>query len=85
MSTDPKTDRQLLHQLVESLPPEQISAALQYLNFLSADPMLLALLNASSDDEPYTDEQRRKDADAEASIARGEGISHEEVLHEFGL
>lgn len=85
MSTDPKTDRQLLHQLVESLPPEQISAALQYLNYLSADPMLLALLNASSDDEPYTDEQRRKDADAEASIARGEGISHEEVLHEFGL
>jgi hypothetical protein len=45
--------------------------------------MLLSLLNAPSDDEPYTDEQRQKDAEAEAAINLGEGISHEDVLHEF--
>ena len=48
------------------------------------DPMLLSLLNAPPDEEPYTDEQRREDAEAEASLARGEGSSHDEVLHEFG-
>jgi hypothetical protein len=30
-------------------------------------------------------EQRRRDAEAEASMVGGNGISHEEVLHEFGL
>ena len=84
MAGDFSVDKRQLHQLVENLPPEQVSVALRYLNYLSADPMLLSLLNAPSDDEPYTDEQRQKDAEAEASIARGEGIPHEEVLREFG-
>jgi hypothetical protein len=52
---------------------------------LSADPVLLSLLNAPPDDEPYTTEQRREDAEAEDSIARGEGIRHEDILREFGL
>ena len=51
---------------------------------LCADPVLLSLLNASADDEPYTEEQRLRDAEAEASIAGGGGISHEEILSEFG-
>jgi hypothetical protein len=70
---------------VENLPPEQIPAALRYLNYLSADPVLLSLLNAPPDDEPYTEEQRRNDTEAETSLAKGEGISQEEILHEFGL
>jgi hypothetical protein len=85
MPSDPGADKQLLHQLVDDLPSEQIPAALRYLNYLSADPVLLSLLNAPPDDEPYTDEQRRNDAEAEASITKGEGIAHEEMLHEFGL
>ena len=71
--------------MVERLPPQQVQAALRYLHYLSADPMLLSLLNAPSDDEPYTQEQRRQDAEAEASIAGGEGAPHEEVLRELGL
>ena len=74
-----------LHELVDDLPPEQVDAAVQYLSYLSADPALLSLLRASADDEPYTDAQRREDAEAEAAIARGEGVSHDEVLREFGL
>ena len=85
MSGDSTPGKQQLHELVENLPPEQVLAALRFLNYLSTDPMLLSLLNAASDDEPYTDEQRRSDADAEASIERGEGISHEEILREFGV
>lgn len=77
--------REQLHDLIERLPPEQVLAALRYLNYLCADPVLLSLLNAPSDDEPYTEQQRKQDIDAEASIARQEGISQEEILREFGL
>ncbi len=55
------------------------------MHYLCADPVLLSLLNASPDDEPYTDEQRERDAESEASIANGDGISHHELLREFGL
>jgi len=74
-----------LHQLIEQLPPEQVTAALRYMHYLCADPVLLSLLNAPPDDEPYMEGQRERDAEAEASIAAGGGISHEEVLREFGL
>lgn len=40
---------------------------------------------APPDDEPYTDEQQRRDAEARAAHTRGESISHEDVLREFGL
>ena len=85
MAGDSSTEKQQLHQLVDKLPSEQLSAALRYLNYLCADPVLLSLLNAPPDDEPYTEPQRRQDAESEASIRRGEGISHEEVLREFDL
>jgi hypothetical protein len=49
------------------------------------DPVLLSLLNAPPDDEPYTEEQQREAAEGEAAIARGEGIPHEEVMRDFGL
>ena len=60
-------------------------ANLRYMHYLCADPVLLSLLNSPPDDEPYTEGQRERDAEAEASIAGGDAISHEEVLREFGL
>jgi hypothetical protein len=50
-----------------------------------ADPVWLSILTAPPDDEPYTEEQQRRDAEAMAAIERGEGIPHEEILREFGL
>jgi hypothetical protein len=67
------------------LPAGQVTAALRYIHYLCTDPVLLSLLNAPPDDEPYTDEQRARDAEAEAAIDQGDGISHEEVLREFSL
>jgi hypothetical protein len=55
------------------------------MHYLCADLVLLWLLNAPPGDEPYTEGQRERDAEAEASIAGGDAISHEEVLREFGL
>jgi hypothetical protein len=49
------------------------------------DPLIRALLTAPYDDEPYTAEQQRRDAESVAAIERGEGIPHEEILKEFGL
>jgi hypothetical protein len=85
MAGDLGNGKQELHQLIDQLPAEQVTAALRYMHYLCTDPVLLSLLNAQPDDEPYTDEQRQRDAEAEASIAGGNGISHEEVLREFGL
>jgi hypothetical protein len=83
MATDGGREKRELHDLVEKLPPDQAPAALRYLHFLCADPILLSLLDATADDEAYTDRQRAEDADAAAAIARGEGIAHEEILREF--
>ena len=44
-----------------------------------------SLLTTPPDDEPYTDEQQRRDAEAHAAHLRGESVPHEEVLREFGL
>ena len=85
MAGDFDNGKQQLHQLIDQLPTEQVTAALRYIHYLCADPVLLSLLNAPPDDEPYTEEQRERDSRAEASIASGDGISHEEVLREFGL
>jgi hypothetical protein len=85
MASDFSAEKRQLHELVDQLPPERSGAFLRALNSLSADPVLLSLLNAPPDDEPYTEAQRREDAEAEDSIARGEGIRHEDVLREFGL
>jgi hypothetical protein len=48
-------------------------------------PVLRSFVDAPADDEPYTEAQRERDAEAEVAITGGEGISHEEVLREFGL
>jgi hypothetical protein len=85
MAGDFDHGKQELHHLIDQLPPERVTAALRYMHHLCADPVLRSLLNASPDDEPYTDEQREQDARAEASIANGGGVSHEDVLREFGL
>jgi len=85
MTGDFDHGKQELHHLIDRLPPEQVTAALRDMHYLCADPVLRSFLNASPDDEPYTDEQRERDARAEASLASGGGVSHEDVLREFGL
>jgi len=64
-------DKQMLHHLIEQLPESEISAAVRYLEFLLA-------------------REAPVDADMLARIdrARGQaspGISHGDVLKEFGL
>jgi len=77
--------KQRLHELVDRLPDSQTETALRVLAALAADPVTLSLLTAPPDDEPYTEEDRRRDEEAMAALERGESIAHEDVLKEFGL
>lgn len=77
--------RQELHLLVDRLPPDQVMPALHYIRYLSISPVVLSLLSAAPDDESYAGEQQTRDVEAAVSIARGEGISHADVLGDFGL
>ena len=64
-------DKQQLHQLVDQLPDAEFSAAARYLQFLLAREALV---------DPET--LRRIDA---ARSNPSSGMSHEEILREFGL
>jgi len=59
--------------------------ALHYIRYLCISPVVLSLPSAAPDDEFYAGEQQTRDVEAAASIAIGEGISHADVLGEFGL
>ena len=51
------------------------------------DPVARAIANAPIDDEPETEEERQAVARSKAWFQQrgGQGISHEEVLADFGL
>jgi|SRR6202035_2302778 hypothetical protein len=82
---DASTDlKQHAHDLIERMAPGQMAAAVELLETM-LDPLARSLANAPYDDEPVSEEEARQIEAASASLARGEGISHEEVLAEYGL
>lgn len=74
------------HELIDRLPPEKVSAAVIVLEAM-LDPVSLAIANAPVDDEPESAEERKAVAESKAWFQErgGQGISHDEVLAEFGL
>lgn len=72
-----------LLELASRVPEEQIPTAKRILEALIVDPPWLA--SVPSDDEELTPEVVLSIEEARASIARGEGIPHEEILREFGI
>jgi hypothetical protein len=84
MATAATNPKQQALELINRLSTGQISAVVGLLEAM-LDPVSIALANAPYDDEPVSAEEAREIAEARASFARGEGISHDEVLAEFGL
>jgi hypothetical protein len=84
MATTATNPKQQAHELIDRLSTGQASAVVGLLEAM-LDPVSIALANAPYDDEPVSEEEARDIAAARASLARGEGIPHEEVLREFGL
>ena len=73
--------RDRIHRLLDDLPEAELSAVEQFLaqRRAAADPLLRALADAPTDDEPITPEEETAVAEAYADIAAGRVVSHEEV------
>ena len=84
MATTATNPKQQAHELIERISTAQASAVVGLLEAM-LDPVSVALANAPIDDEPVSEEEAREIAEARAAIARGEIVSNEEVLAEFGL
>jgi len=67
------------YELIDRLPPAQLSAVVSLLEAI-LDPA-----NLPVEEEEITPETAAALDRARASLARGEGIPHEEILREFGL
>jgi hypothetical protein len=79
--------RTKLHDLVESLPSDDVPTALRVLEALNstADSLPLDLSDIPFDDEPETEEERAGVAEAYRDIAEGRVISNEEMMRKYGL
>jgi hypothetical protein len=78
--------RATLHDLVDSLPEEDLAAAERLLaELMTTDPVERALLLAPADDEADADDEDGGLTEARQELARGEGVSTEELRRELGL
>ena len=70
--------------MIDQLDPGQFYAVARLLEVM-VDPVAHSLANAPVEDEPISAEEAAALDAAHASIQRGEGTPHEEILREFGL
>ena len=77
--------RLTLHQLVDRIPEEELSAAQRFLEYLAVGPAYRAALSAPPDDEPVTDGDAAAIAQAREEVRAGKVASHDEILREFGV
>ena len=84
MAQDLDNEKQHAHQLIDLLPATQLSAVVGLLEAI-LDPISRTVANAPEEDEELKPEMAAVLKRARASLARGEGIPHEEILREFGL
>jgi len=85
MTNDLGKEKQQAHQLIDQLDPAQVSAVVPLLQFMLLDPVSRSLASASVEEEPVSAEEAAALDQARASLDRGQGISHEDILREFGL
>ena len=80
------SDKHRAHELIERLPDSQIATAVRFLEFILLDPVAPTVARAPPDDEPVTEQDRRRFHDGQVWFAhRGKGIPMEDVLAEFGI
>jgi hypothetical protein len=79
--------REKLHDLIESLPNEDVPTALRVLEALSLSsvPVPIGLRDVPIDDEPETEEERAAVAEARRDLAEGRVIPHDEIMRKYGL
>ncbi len=70
------TTRTELHALIDALPDETLPSVAKYLAAVAAGPPA----DVPLDDEPLSPGEEAMRAASEAALARGEVVTHEEVL-----
>jgi hypothetical protein len=76
--------RQQAHALLDMLPDEKVAVVSSLLEVM-LEPLSRSLASAPAEEGEITPETAAALDRARASVARGEGISHEDVRREFGL
>jgi hypothetical protein len=84
MEPDRTQERQQAHALLDRLSGEQLDAVRNLLEVM-VEPLSRALALAGVEDEEITLETAAALDRARASLDRGEGIPHDDILREFGL
>lgn len=89
MATDITQEREQAHALLDSLDADQLAAVRHLLEVMSEqkqiEPLARSLANAPIDEEEINEATAAVLEEARASLRRGQGIPHEEILREFGL
>ena len=84
MEQDPLRQRQHAHDLIDALPLDKLGTVRNLLEYL-VEPLSRSLAAAPVEEEDLTPETAADLDRSRASLDRGEGISHEEILREFGV
>jgi hypothetical protein len=84
MESNLTEERQEAHALLDMLPPAKLNAVRSLLEVM-LEPLALSLALAPTEEDEITPETAAALDRARASLARGEGIPHEEIRREFGL
>ncbi len=84
MGTNVTQEREQAHALLDMLPVEKLTAVRSLLEVM-VEPLSRSLASAPVEEEEITPETAAALDRARASLARGEGIPHEDILREFGL
>jgi hypothetical protein len=79
-----QSERQQAHFLLDALPDEKIAAVRNLLEAM-VEPLSRSLAAAPVEEEEINDETAAALGRARTSLAGNGGVSHEEVLREFGL
>ncbi len=77
-------ERQHAHDLLDLLSAEKLNVVRCLLEVM-VEPLSRSLATVPVEDDEITPEVAADIDRARASLARGEGIPHTEILHEFGL
>lgn len=85
MAHDSGNEKQQAYELIDRLAPRQVSAVVGLLEAM-LDPVSRAIANAPVDDELESEQGRQAVAESKAWFEQhgGQGISHEDVLADFG-
>ncbi len=87
MGTNLIHERQQAHELLDLLPAEQLNAVRSLLKVMvhPMETLASSLARAPEETEELTPDTVASINNARASLARGEGIAHDEILREFGI